>query len=69
MRGSGGRGAESLDLGRAEEGRENEGVRGGGGALDEVDCRGGGGGGFGEGEEGLWWLAGVEGGEEVEGLG
>lgn len=53
MRGSGGRGAESLDLGRAEEGRENEGVRGGGGALDEVDCRGGGGGGFGEGEEGL----------------
>lgn len=53
VRGGGGGGAESLDLGRAEEGREDEGVWGGGGALDEVDGCGGGGGGFGEREEGL----------------
>ena len=53
VRGCGGGGAEGLDGGGAEEGREDEGVWGGGGALDEVDCHGGGGGGFGEGEEGL----------------
>lgn len=49
-------------MGGAEEGREDEGVWGGGGALDEVDGCGGGGGRFGEQEEGLCWLAGVRGG-------
>lgn len=57
MRGGGGGGAEGLNLGGAEEGREDEGVWGGGGALDEVDCGGGGGGGFGEREEGLGFVS------------
>lgn len=58
-----------MDLGGAEEGREDEGVWGGGGALDEVDCGGGGGGGFGEREEGLGLLAGKGSLGEVLGLG